>query len=136
MTFFVSMFMLVTFSYAQPAPIIGTWVLDQAASEENVKDSPQWDENIEKALPIILQRMGEVQYVYTDKTLEVKTGENTLTLDYSVVSSGADKPLILEMKVRDQTFNWDISFLTDNQIVIKSSATDDLDYFVWRRVDN
>ncbi len=114
--------------------VVGVWQLDREETESNIRQSPKWDEEIERVLPMILTKMEAINYNFTGAVLTVVQGERKQVFDYIVSSDAGANPVVLEMLVDGQTVNLEITFISDNQINIKSSETDDMDYYIWKRV--
>lgn len=115
-----------------PEVLIGGWMIDAVATAENLKNSPKWDEKNAKVMPIILNRMSSVVCTFDAGTMTVSDGEKKDTLTVELQNSEA-RLYVLAGKSGDDEVTIRATFTEEGLLNIRSSTTDDMDYFLWKR---
>ena len=132
----VSLFLLIsmlTTSMAEmPDTLKGSWILNADATSLYIKTSPKWDASGEKYLPTILKRMSQMAYVFNDKAIVVSMRGREQALPVTL-SSSEDKTYVFDGELRGKSVTMTVSFIDETTINIRSSATDDMDYYLWSR---
>ena len=123
----------VTTAWAEmPNELKGSWILDAPATEEHLKTSPQWKAEDAKFLPTILKRMSQFLFGFEEDAI-VSTMRGRQQVIPVELKEKSGHTYVFEGKVRDQTITLTVSFVDDRTISIRSSASDDMDYFLWKR---
>jgi len=115
-----------------PKELKGTWILDAEATEKYVQTSPKWKDEDAKRLPMIMKRMSQVLYELKDGAMIATMWGRSQTVAVTL-NKRDGKSYVFDAKVRDQTMTMTVTFVSDATITIRSSTTDDMDYFLWKR---
>lgn len=115
-----------------PDELKGSWVIDEAATTEFMKTSPEWKTDNAKFIPSILKRMSQVVYLFEGDTICVSMRGKTQTLPVTLKETRAEKYLF-ETQVRNETVTMTVSFVDADTINIRSSSSDDMLYYLWTR---
>ena len=115
-----------------PDELKGSWVLDASATEEHLKTSPRWKAEDAKYLPTVLKRMSQFLFEFEESAI-VSTMRGRQQIIPVVLKENSGNGYVFEGRVRDQSLTLTVSFVDDQTINIRSSASDDMDYFLWKR---
>ena len=115
-----------------PAALKGSWILDAAKTEANIKASPKWKPGDEKMLPTIFKHMAQVLYSFNDEQVAASRRGKEMSIPIEKVESDADKHVI-SCQVQDKPMTITVTFVDKDTINIRSSMTNDMDYFLWKR---
>jgi hypothetical protein len=115
-----------------PEAIKGTWVIDAEASEAQMKTSPKWKAEDAQYLPRIMERMALVRYLFEGDTITVSMRGKEQPMPVTLKTSN-EKKWIFEGQAGEQTVTLTVSLNDQGCMNIKSSATDDMDYYLWKR---
>lgn len=115
-----------------PRELKGTWILDVEATELNMKASPEMKPEDEKYIPTILKRMSQYQWNFDEGVIESSRGSKKQALSVSLEESDKNK-VVFKGRLNDQAIIMTVVFVSDKVINILSSATDDLNYYLWTR---
>lgn len=115
-----------------PGELKGTWVLHAEATETYMKTSPKWKEEDKKYLPTIMKRMSQVQYEFEGSAIIVSMRGKQQTVSV-VLKKNNRKEYMFEGTIQGKAVTMTVSFVDDGIIRIRSSATDDMDYYLWKR---
>ena len=119
-------------SAEMPKDLKGFWILDAKATAAYMQTSPKWKAEDAKYLPRIIQRMSQATYLFEDGKITVSTRGRQQPLD--VVLKTSEKPrYVFEGNVGDQALTLPVSITEAGNLNIRSSATDDMDYYLWKR---
>jgi len=116
--------------------LVGKWVVDLPATKEEMKKSPKWQQasEEEKELPKAVEEfIKQMKMVATAEALEFYRGERKNEVPYQVKSVEGNV-VVAEMDARGQKVTLTFTFQSDDRMMYKSSATDDMDYYVWTRL--
>ncbi len=115
-----------------PKELKGSWILHASATETHMKTSPKWKAEHAKYLPTVMKRMSKVLFEFGDNAIVASTGSKQQTLPVMLKESSRTK-YVFEGRVREKSVTMTVSFVDDRTINIRSSATDDMDYYLWKR---
>ncbi|MBW2664449.1 MAG: hypothetical protein JRD93_21350 [Deltaproteobacteria bacterium] len=115
-----------------PKSLQGTWIIDAEATETYIKTSPKWKAEDAKYLPTIMKRMSQVVYEFDDDSITVSMRGKKQPLQVALKQS-EKKSYIFEGNVGDKVFTLTVSITDEGNLNIRSSATDDMDYYLWKR---
>ena len=122
-----------TASWAEmPDALKGSWILDTAATEKYMQTSPKWTPEDAKYLPMILKRMSQAVYEFKENAFIVSMRGKTQTLPIILKHSEKQK-YIFEGTLGDQTMTLTASITDEGNLNVRSSATDDMTYYLWKR---
>ena len=113
--------------------LIGVWEVDFDRTMEEAKKSPKYDEAMAERMPKIVKRMmARMKIKLTGTELIYLRGEKEIVLPYEVTSSNANS---ITVTVKSGTEEATVVFtLIDGAYMnLKSSASDDMDYYVWKK---
>lgn len=123
----------VTAAWAEmPRELKGSWILDASATEERLKTSPKWTAEDAKYLPIVLKRMSQFLFEFEEDAI-VSSMRGQRQIVPVVLKESSGERYVFEGKMPDRTMTLTVSFVDDRTINIRSSETDDMDYFLWKR---
>lgn len=130
---FVLLMFTATLALAEmPGELKGTWILDVKATEHNMKDSPEMKPEDEKYIPTILKRMSQYQWKFEEGVIESSRGSKKQELSVTLQESDKNNA-VFKGKLNNQTIIMTVVFVSDRVINIRSSATDDLNHYLWTR---
>lgn len=115
-----------------PEELKGSWTLDASATEENLKTSPQWTAEDAKYLPTIMKRMSQFVFEFEEDAI-VSSRRGKQQILPVVLKENSGEMYVFEGTIRDERVTVTVSFVDDRTINIRSSATDDMDYYLWKR---
>lgn len=115
-----------------PSALRGTWILDAEATVKNLKTSPKWKAEDEKYLPSILKRMSQIEHGFTHDEVTVSFRNKKQSIQVDAVKKDENKYL-LSAKAGEHEITLTVTLKSGNRINIQSSATDDMDYYLWKR---
>ena len=131
--------LLVLFASCSEKPqetLMGSWIVDYNETFKAIKNSDIWEELGEAEMemfPDLLEEMiSGLRITITHEELITEMGSELIELPYEIVSSTKDK-IIVSMEVEKEKVEVTFSILNKNLIMFSSSATDDMDYMVWKR---
>ena len=123
----------VTEAWAEmPKELKGSWILDASATEKHVTTSPQWTAEDAKYLPTIMKRMSQFVFEFEEDAIVSSMRGKQQSLPV-VLKENSGKTYVFEGTIRDERVTVTVSFVDDRTINIRSSATADMDYFLWKR---
>ena len=115
-----------------PKELKGTWILDAQATEHNIRTSSKMKPEDAKYLPTIIKRMSQYGWEFSDGSITSSRGSKKQTL--SVVLKESDqKTFVFEGTQNNQIITMTVALISDTVINIRSSATDDMDNYLWMR---
>ena len=117
-----------------PEALKGDWVIDAPASEVHMQTSPKWKPEDAQYLPMIMNRMAQVRYAFAGDTITVSMRGKQQPLPVTLAKS-EDKRWIFEGLAGEQTVTLTVSLNEAGNMNIRSSATDDMDYYLWKRAE-
>ena len=115
-----------------PEELRGAWVIAPKETEAFMKTSPKWKPEDAKYLPKIMERMSLAVYEIGDGTLTMSIRRSKRTLPIVLKESGKKKH-VFETKVGENTVVLTMTVNAQGFLNIRSSATDDMDYYLWKR---
>ncbi|MBF0198535.1 MAG: hypothetical protein HQL32_12535 [Planctomycetes bacterium] len=125
-------FPLIGFAAEMPKELKGTWILDAKASEAYIQTSPKWKPKDAKYLPKIMKRMSQVLYTFKDDSIiAAMRGKEQAFPITSVEREGEN--FLCKGNIKGKEVTLTVSLRKDGVINIKSSTTDDMDYYIWKR---
>lgn len=115
-----------------PQELKGSWILHAQATEDYVKTSPKWKAEDSKFLPTVIKRMSQVLYEFKDSAIIVSMRGKQQAIPVVLTERNA-KRYVFEGTIRNTIVTMTVSFVDDATINIRSSTTDDMDYYLWKR---
>ena len=115
-----------------PENLKGTWKLNATATEAAMRTSPKWDADAEKYWPRILKRMSQVRYILEDGKIIAAMGEKKKEVPVTVKSQDGDVT-VFDATAGDKPFTMTATLDKDGNLNLKSSATDDMDFYWWEK---
>jgi hypothetical protein len=115
-----------------PKALKGTWILDAKATEAFIQTSPRWKPEDGKYLPMIMKRMSQVLYTFKDDSIIAAMRGKDQALPISSVKRDGNS-YVFEGEARGKAVTLTIIPKKDGMINIRSSAHNDMDYYVWKR---
>jgi len=113
----------------------GTWAVDHELTMENMKKNPKFEpETVDKFSAIIKQLIEYLKVEVTDSTIIYHTGPKKQELGFTVESSPSDK-VVLRVRQLDQFFTLTFMFLKDGAMTFTSTGSDDMNFYIWRKVE-
>lgn len=115
-----------------PEELKGTWILDAQATEHYIMTSPKWKPETAKYLPTIMERMSYYVFEFDEGVIIASRRAKKETLPVALKENDKKK-YVFKGEIRNQTITMTVTFVNDTTINIRSSATDDMDYYLWKR---
>ncbi|MCK5528425.1 MAG: hypothetical protein KAI74_01970 [Kiritimatiellae bacterium] len=112
--------------------IVGLWEVDFDLTMEEVKKSPKYDPQ-DSSLPVMIKgMMATMKVQITDTDMIYSRSGRQVSFPYSVTSSDTTS-IILGVQNGTNTAAITITLRDADHMNFKSSASDDMDYYVWQR---
>ena len=117
---------------ADMTPYIGQWSVDIPATLEAGKQSPKYNAaEDEKMKPMITSILGSMSMTIDKERLTLARGSGSQTLPYTFKST-TEGVTAVSVQVADKSFEFSFSMDGNKRMHFKSSASHDMDYFVWK----
>jgi len=130
---FVFLMFVTTQALAEmPKELKGFWILEAQATERNILASPKLTPKDAKYLPTVLKRMSQYVWEFNDGVITSSRGTKNKTLTV-VLKENNKKEFVFEGQMDNQTIMMTVTFVNNALINIRSSATDDMYYYLWTR---
>jgi hypothetical protein len=132
--FFAALFTAVSLCAEMPQKVQGVWIVDAEASSKNLRTSPKWDESSEKSLPMLMKMISKMALVFDAESMKLLMPKREMKLPMKLKSS-EESQFVFDASAQGKTFQVTISLRTDGVMNMKSTGSDDMDYFLWKKVD-
>ena len=115
------------------AALMGTWMVDMDATMERARSNPDLSpEQLEQMPGVIEKMMNSMTLEMTPEAMVTKMGERERKATYTVKST-APNNVVLAVKSGMQSAECTFELLPDSRMRYTSSATNDMDHYVWMR---
>lgn len=125
-----------THGYAQTTALErlkGTWVIDYDGTLEYAKNSPKYTPKEAAVLPGQLKLLrGLMKMQITDTQVVTYRGDRRQALAYTPEDVGTDR-VVLKTAARGQEVTLTFTFKAGGGMNMRSSGSDDMDYFLWKK---
>lgn len=112
----------------------GLWEVDFDRTMEAAKQSPKYNEAEAERLPEMIKRMmGMMKIELTSSEMIYRRGTKEVAIPFGVSASDGTT-VTVTAKQGEVEVTVVFTRLEEDGMSFKSSATDDMDYYVWRRV--
>lgn len=116
--------------------LIGSWLVDEAATEQNIMTSPQWSEmsTEEKAMfPEVISEMSiNMMITFTSKTIVTDMVGRISEVPYRI-STASDSLFILQATTENGDVQLTIRLFENGGMQFSSEANDDMTYYIWKK---
>ena len=113
--------------------LAGMWEVDYDRTMAEGKKSPKYDDKMAERLPAMVKRMmGRMRITLTDKEMIYVMGAKEMALPYTVKSSDANS-VTVSAKQGTKEVTVVFTLIEATYMNFKSSGSDDMDYYVWKR---
>lgn len=127
---------LVTAAVAElPAKIAGSWVLDAEATTKFFPTSPKWKESDARFLPEIIKSMASMKYSFSEGKMTLERKGKLHSVDATLLEQKGDTFIFELQPSPNYSFKMTCTVNEKGLLNIRSSNTDDLDYYLWKRGD-
>lgn len=116
-----------------PEELVGSWGLNQKLTKESMMAAPDWTPESEKVLPVVFKRMSQVLYGFTEAAVTVSVRGKAQSLPVGDVRQ-SENAYEVDGMAGNKVVTLTISFIDKDNINIRSSASNDMDYYIWERV--
>jgi hypothetical protein len=118
--------------FADATRFYGTWQVDFERTMEESKKSPKYVPGDAERLPVIVKTMmNALTLKITGQAVTYVQGTRELSLPYRLERDDASTVLVVTQDGKQFTLTLS---LRDGQVMnVKSSGSDDLDYYIWKR---
>jgi hypothetical protein len=111
----------------------GLWSLDIDRTMEDAKKSPKYTEKDAEIMASTIKRRAETMKLrITPSEVIYEMGKKKATLPYTIVQS-SDESAVLSTRAKDKDFTLSLQLIDGKFLKLKSSDTDDMDLYVWKR---
>jgi hypothetical protein len=118
---------------ADVAKFHGTWEVDVDRTMLEVKKSPKYTPEDAERLPAVVKRMmATLRIRVTDKTITYLQGSEEMSVPFRVERS-TETSAVLVLSQGGKDFTLTLSLREGKYMNVKSTASDDLDYYIWKR---
>jgi hypothetical protein len=117
--------------------IVGKWKINVEKSIERFKTSPKVKPEDHASLSTIVEMMaGKIQMEITSTELKAAMGSREQVMEYTVTSTDADaQSVTVSITAGKKEVTVVYTMVDDSHMYFVSSGTDDMDYYVWQRVE-
>ncbi len=113
-------------------PFVGTWVIDYDRSLAEAANSPKYTPADAEKMPAIIQKLMErMKIQISDTEIVYIMGDRRQALAYTVISQDGDG-LVAEAQAGDEKASVTFTLIDGKYMNFKSSASDDMDYYIWK----
>jgi len=116
--------------------ILGSWVVDYTETFKTIKSSEIWIElgEMEREMfPDLLEEMiGSMKITIYEGEIITEMGSNSVSIPYLIESTSEDQ-LIANANIEGENVTLTFTILSKNLMMFSSDATDDMDFYVWKR---
>ena len=117
-----------------PEPFLGEWEIDPERTMAVAEKSPEYKESERDMITHFVRRRAETMTLsITPDAVTLRTGKGDMEIPVTVADA-ADGEVNLDAEFGDQEFGLDLAFLGEEHLQMISSASDDMNFFVWRAV--
>ncbi len=118
-----------------PENFYGTWEIDFDRSLMEIQKSPKYNEKTALQFPNIIKKyIKTMKLKITDSDFIYLVSNKENKTPYEFMSS-TDESISLSMKIGSKETSVTLTLLNGNYMAYKSAATDDMDYYVWKKVN-
>ncbi|MFC1887687.1 hypothetical protein ACFLYK_02650 [Candidatus Cloacimonadota bacterium] len=132
----VMIILVVSCSEKPQNKLLGNWVVDYNETFKAIKKSDIWDELGEEEMemfPDLLEEMiGGMKITINSKEITTELGREQVVIPYEVISASGDK-IVMRTEIEEEMVEITFRIINKNMFMFSSSATDDMDYLVWKR---
>ena len=112
---------------------LGMWRVDFERTMEAAKKSPKYSaQDAERLPPIIKRMMGMMAIELADSNMRYIRGSRETTLPYKVKAASGDSATVV-FTHGDKTFDVYFTLIDGNYMNFKSTGSDDMDFYIWKR---
>ncbi|MHC9538017.1 MAG: hypothetical protein AB9903_00710 [Vulcanimicrobiota bacterium] len=112
---------------------LGVWIIDYDKTMEEAKKSPKYSAKEAPVISEMIKRfMATMKIQFTEKEMVYLRGEKKNAIPYKVKSREGSKT-ILSCKAPQKDFEVVVTIRKGGLMNFKSSASDDMDYYIWKR---
>ena len=114
---------------------VGAWSVDYERTIEEARKSPEVSEEDLEKMPAIIERMmARMSIEVSDTELIYVAGPRRSALPYTV-KEVAGKTTTVVVSVTEQQAEMSFTVVDGGRMMVKSSQTDDMDFYVWKRIE-
>ena len=114
---------------------IGVWSVDYERTIEEARKSPKVSpEEIERMPAIIERMMASMSIEVNDAELVYVVGPRRSALPYTVKEVAGPTTTVV-VSVKEQQAEMRFTVVAGDRMMFKSSQTDDMDFYVWKRTE-
>lgn len=112
--------------------IAGLWEVEFDRTMEEAKKSPKYKPEDAANMPAMIKgMMTRMKVKFSDKEVTFVQGGKEMSMPFTV-QSGTDTTAVLAVKQGGKEQTLTVTLVDGKFLKVKSSGTDDLDYFIWR----
>jgi len=132
----VVLLLLLSCSGSKQSKLIGVWTVDYAETFKTIKGKEVWEGmgEMEKELfPDILEEMINSMRITIDAgNMIMEMGNSKVNVAYEIDIVEGNK-IITNTRVEDEDVKLTFKFIGNDLMMFTSDATDDMDFYVWKR---
>ena len=112
--------------------LLGTWIVDPAASLESMTTDPKWDEQAARFAPRILKRMSKVHFEFgNDEVAYFEGGDDAIRFS---IAERAERDGFVSLSVANADMEETLSIRFEGDVIaIEPSGTNDMRHYRWTR---
>jgi hypothetical protein len=114
---------------------LGSWRVDFERTMEEAKKSPKYSAKDAKRLPTIIKKMMEMMAIkLADGSMSYARGSRETTIPYRVKTASGNSATVA-CSHGDKSFDVRFTLIDGKYMNFKSAASDDMDYYIWKRTE-
>lgn len=114
-------------------PFLGLWHVDFERTMEAAKKSPKYSAKDAERLPLMVKKMmGMMKIKLADGSMSYVRGSKEISIPYKVKTASGNSATVA-CSHGDKTFDVRFTLIDGNYMNFKSSASDDMHYYIWKR---
>ncbi|MCZ6875952.1 MAG: hypothetical protein O7G88_20885 [bacterium] len=112
---------------------LGLWRVDFERTMEEAKKSPKYSAKDAERLPAMVKKMmGMMTIKLADGSMSYVRGSREMNLPYRVKAASGNSATVVCSR-GDKTFDVRFTLIDGKYMNFKSAASDDMDYYIWKR---
>ena len=113
---------------------LGVWGVDFDRTMEAAKKSPKYSEQEAERMPKMIERMmGMMKIKLTDREMIYVRGSREMALPYTVKAASKQSTTV-QFSQNKKTFEVQFTLIDGKYMRFTSSGSDDMDYYIWKRL--
>ena len=114
---------------------LGLWHVDFERTMEAAKKSPKYSAKDAERLPAMVKKMVQMMQIkLANDSMSYVRGSREMNLPYRVKTASGDSATV-SCSRGNKTFDVRFTLIEGKYMNFKSTASDDMDYYIWKRTE-